>query len=271
MGSVLCVGIDPAPSFKGSAVVEYLVGDSRSHLRLRRNVHHPELRADLERWKQEYPSVLLAWDAPLTGPQDPESDEAGGALGHRRSDFTIRQIEKEIRKVIPTAAEGISVIGYSGCPHWTITRNLLGLPRVGPFDQGWDTLPYSLLCSPATSWPGHYVLEVHPALALWAWLKDSALNIMDWRYKAGSRRSQRLILDQILSGLVSCWDKTSLLPFVEVIKERRKELLHSNDLLDALVAAALATLFIQNPDSVELQGSKARGAMLLPIEMNGFK
>lgn len=265
METTFCVGIDPAPSSKGSAIVEYLAGESPAKIRLRRNVSHPELRADLCRWKSEHPSVLIAWDAPLTGPQDPEANEAGGSGVHSRADFTMRDIEKEIRDEIPDEVEGISVVGYAGCPHWTITRNLLGLPRVGPFDREWDALPYSLLWARPEFWSGHYVLEVHPAVALWAWLKDSDTKITDWRYKRGSRQSQREISGQLLAGLECYWQKLSLYPFVAAIRENRAELIESNDLLDALVAAALAALFIPDSARVDLRGNRSRGAMLLPV------
>src|SRR5580704_8258854 len=99
---------------------------SRSvHRKVRKNTW-PSVNSGLEAYLKELPgNVLVAWDAPLTGPPDPESWTNG-------QDLTIRKIERFFRNdPLYKVPKGISVLGYSGCSHWTITRRLLGLHRVG--------------------------------------------------------------------------------------------------------------------------------------------
>ena len=84
------------------------------------------------------PPVLLCWDAPLTGPRSVE--EAGS--GDR--DFSQRRLESFFRRKETgfKTPRGISVREYSGCPHWTISRSVLGLPRVGPWDADCRSISY---------------------------------------------------------------------------------------------------------------------------------
>ncbi len=99
---------------------------------------------ELDRYLQELPDdVLIAWDAPLTGPPDPDA-------WTDCQDLTTRQIERFFGRGGPLPAPaGISVRSYCGCPHWTISRRLLGLPRVGPYDVEAE-LPFRLV----TIWLG---------------------------------------------------------------------------------------------------------------------
>ena len=84
---------------------------------------------ELEDYLQNLPdNVLIAWDAPLTGPPDPDN-------WTNDQDLTTRQIERFFRVAGPYRAPiGISVRPYCGCSHWTVSRRLLGLPRVGRYD-----------------------------------------------------------------------------------------------------------------------------------------
>lgn len=114
------VSVDPAPS-KNSTL--YSAEDG----------FQPVPAGDVRsRLKSFAPPVLLCWDAPLTGPRSPE--EAGGQDG----DFTTRRFEKFLMRGTKKKGfgtpKGITVAPYCGCPHWTISRAALGLPRVGPFD-----------------------------------------------------------------------------------------------------------------------------------------
>ena len=113
-------------------------------------------------------NTLICWDAPLTGPRDP--DQAGEAC----RDFSQRFIDSFFSRGATgfKTPKGISVLPYSGCPHWAISRSLLGLPRTGPYDAHYEELPFHLL-------PGEdrkedsrpSVVETHPAVAAWLWCR----------------------------------------------------------------------------------------------------
>jgi len=64
--------------------------------------------------------LLVSWDAPLTGP--PSSVVGGSAA--RGAAFTQRPIESFFSRAATgfKTPEGISVQGYSGCPHWGAAR-----------------------------------------------------------------------------------------------------------------------------------------------------
>jgi hypothetical protein len=166
--NVNVLGVDRAPSFGGH------VFDG-----CHRPARITQLAVELRELRNTRAS-LPCWDAPLTGPPDPTepSDQEGV--------FTKRLIEKFFDRQqwgfkVP---KGISVQGYAGCQHWTISLHLLGLPRVGPWDTEWSALPFTLLTDGPPASLGHYVVEVHPALALWLWCgfgKDSWSG--PWTYK----------------------------------------------------------------------------------------
>jgi hypothetical protein len=59
--------------------------------------------------------VLVAWDAPLTGPPNPDD-------GLSEGDLTCRQIERFFRSGAYRPPEGISVRPYSGCSHFVASR-----------------------------------------------------------------------------------------------------------------------------------------------------
>lgn len=115
------IAIDPAPG-KESTVFE-----GTEYLQLSAQ----ELREYVDQLADAKESVLVCWDAPLTGPFDPAS------AGSYRFDFTKRPIERffSLNETGFKTPKGISVLGYGACPHWTISRALLGLPRVGPYDE----------------------------------------------------------------------------------------------------------------------------------------
>ena len=163
------VAVDVAPG-KASTVfdgAEFMELDARG------------LRDYLTRLRHRGRKVLVCWDAPLTGPANPDD---GGAPG----DFTQRLIEGFFRdgKRGLRSPDGISVRGYGGCPHWTITRSLLGLPRLGPYDLGYDEIPFDLL--PNTRSRGDTrpsVVEIHPGVAAWLWCRLERGEDASWAYK----------------------------------------------------------------------------------------
>lgn len=235
------VGIDPAPG-KTSHVVE----DG--------SLHEPmpaeQLASFLYRLRARHKRVLICWDAPLSGPADPDTLEVTG------SDHTQRPIEKFFsRQAGYKAPTGISVLPYGGCPHWTISQRLLGLPRLGPWMAPWNELPFHLVDeNDLPTEDGHYVAEVHPAVALWLWGVSADEPISDWRYKKDSTALTRL-WKMLEHRLLS----------IGLLKESHGFEPSNDDELDAFVAWTLGTLWAEGHDCVELLGNRSTGSFLVPM------
>ena len=154
------LAVDPAPKkpstvFDGTAFYQMDASNLRSYLEA------PERRT---------PETLVCWDAPLSGPRDPD---VAGTIG---GDFSQRRIEQFFsrKQTGHKACPGISVRPYSQCPHWTITRSVVGLPRSGPYDNRYEHLPFHLLPGPADEAAGRpCIVEIHPAVAAWLWCRRS--------------------------------------------------------------------------------------------------
>lgn len=165
---VRVLAIDAAPG-KPSTVF-----DGTDFLRLRGCALHAYLNDPVNRT----PETLVCWDAPLTGPANPAS------AGKRPADFTQRLIEKFFSRAATgfRTPPGISVRPYCGCPHWTISRSLLGLPIVGPHDEHYRQLPFHLLPGPDRECAGRpSIIEIHPGVAAWLWCRNDWDG--PWNYK----------------------------------------------------------------------------------------
>jgi hypothetical protein len=192
-----------------------------------------------------HPSTLVCWDAPLTGPTDPSDP------GVASNDFSQRRIEPFFSRSVSgfKAPAGISVMPYCGCPHWAISRALLGLPRVGPWDVAEDDLPFSLLSSDLPpEQEGHFIVEVHPAVAAWLWCKVDRPRKASWKYKT---------------------DRKVLLEMWEIVRaklpgEARTREPKDDDEFDALVAYGLGVCWLKRDGTVGLLGNRAAGAFLVP-------
>jgi hypothetical protein len=117
---MVVIGVDPALK-------------SRTHLFS--DDEHRELKAEdvgdyFAEVARSHEDVLICWDAPLTGPHCPDNRL------FKESDLSQRAIESFFRRKDWgfKPPKGISVGEYSGCPHWTISRHVFGLPRVGRWD-----------------------------------------------------------------------------------------------------------------------------------------
>jgi len=230
---MLVIGLDPAPA-KGGTIFD----GAFQHLRPRELGEYLE---DLSNRKD----VLICWDAPLTGPQD--ASQPGQSL----RDFTQRPIETFFSRQDYgfKTPSGISVRGYAGCPHWTISKAYLGLPRIGPWDRPDTELPYHLLTTREfrdSGASGPFVVEVHPAVAIWRWCVNQLPSDANWLYKK-SMDTQKTITDLIMS----------ICP-VNVPRPS------NDDELDALVAWMLGTSWVRGNDGVELLGNGRSGSFLLP-------
>ena len=240
------VGIDPGPAkglhcFDASGWTHVGLDASRSHIQ--------ELTQE--------DSVLVCWDAPLTGPT------RDGLLLHskpKKKDFTQRPIDaffgqKEWNFKAP---KGISVLPYSGCSHWTISRSLLGLPRVGPYDQEKD-LPFQLCHGDSIPGSGVHIVEVHPALALWLWCKNDQ-RVENWEYKKDRKLCSQLLI--YLSDHIQ--DAAAREAFTRAQEKIDHENRDHDDILDSCIAYVLGDLWIRDAGDVILLGDLDTGAMLLP-------
>lgn len=234
------IGIDPAPT-KGLSVFD----GSYRHIPLR------ESRAFIEEICHES-NVLLCWDSPLTGP--PLSAINGGEASG--SAFSKRPIEKffsQIKTGFKTPP-GISVLGYSGCPHWALSRSLIGLPRTGPYDS--EALPFFLTTSQATRpTRGRVVVEVHPALALWLWCSDRG-HSGPWDYKKDAKLRDNL------------WAMLMGIPHFSESLGSSCLTPGSDDEMDAQIAFVLGRLWLTEPSRVTLLGDEEHGTFLLPNVKN---
>ena len=235
------LGVDPAPSFGGHV----FDGCYR--------------RASTTRLAEELCGLgntqasLHCWDAPLTGPPDP------AVTSDRRGAFTKRPIETFFTKQqwgfkVP---DGIAVQGFAGCQHWTISRHMLGLPRVGPWDAEWSTLPFNLLTNERPTSRGHYVVEVHPALALWLWCGFGNNPWPGpWTYKRDG---------EVLTGLwhklcdeVRAFDPDLLEQIVAPGEPR------DDDDLDSRIAWLLGKAWLNDTGDIRILGSLGQGSFLVP-------
>lgn len=240
------IGIDPAPS-KASHVV-----DSGSHPP--EEMASEKLVEFLGDQREQNESLLVCWDAPLTGPAFPDDEDHSR---HWVGDHTKRPIEKFFsqKKGLKTP-KGISVQMYAGCSHWAFSQRVVGLPRTGPFMTHWSDLPFALVTEdePPRS-PGHYIVEVHPAVAIWMWVRhDQPDRPPDaWEYKKNDTVRQDI------------WDVLARrFEEVGVLDAQHDYEPGDDDDLDAFVAWALGKLWVRGSDEVTMLGNRRTGSMLIP-------
>lgn len=237
------IGIDPAPTkgldiFDGGDLHVPLC-DSRSFI--------SSLRSGQD--------VLVCWDSPLTGP--PSAVVTGGsALG---SAFSQRPIESFFSRAGTgfKTPPGISVRGYSGCPHWALSRALLGLPRVGSYDASLSDLPFSLIDVDTPPTTGFHVVEIHPAVAIWLWCREQRDSNASWDYKKFASVSAEL------------WRLLLTNPNIaRILSAVSNQIPKSDDMLDARVGYVLGRLWLERSGLVTLLGNADHGTFLLPQTIN---
>ncbi len=249
MRTMRIFGIDPAPGKKTT------IFDEEEGLQ---GIDAVKMSDHLIEIQRKNANVLLCWDAPLTGVTDPTRP------GNRHGDYTMRHIEKFFRSKSYDWKAPVSVQPYAQCQHWTISRALLGLPRVGLYDKPADDLLFRLCANDMPPKSGHNVVEVHPALAIWIWLllskvKDANKIVVAYKSKKNFAARQK-IMTQIarFSGHLG-----------EVLKScPGNEIAANDDALDAFVAYSLGWLWIHDPEKVMLLGNAGTGAFLLPRDEN---
>jgi hypothetical protein len=180
---------------------------------------------------------LLCWDAPLT-------------IGKgQRGCYYERDIETFFRNHKNfTTPKGISVRPFAGCPHWAITHASLGLPYTGKWATELADLPYSFIGTgdrPSGA-ENHFVVEVHPAVALWLWCRAEIPN-GPWRYK--KRKVDRLRLWEVFSNIMP-----------QRLPEKAPK---NDDQIDSFIACLLGELWMEK-QGVILLGSSDSGSFLVP-------
>lgn len=243
---MIVIGIDPAP------VKDTILFDGK--------VFHPipanKLRDYLSELKKKHQNLLLCWDAPLTSFSDTylqKSKDDKNKIDD--SNFYTRKIEHIIKyemKHKPHA--GISTMPYASCPHWVITQHCLGLPQL--FDE-YRTVsrPFALITQNCPPLSGCHVIEVHPALALWGWLKSDTKTV-SWKYKDKKDKKDFTRIREDIQIKLKAFD---LLGNLDSIFKK----IEDDDHLDAFIAWTLGVLWLKT-NEVMLVGNRKSGAILLP-------
>lgn len=153
----------------------------------------------------------------------------------------------------------------------------MGLPVTGEFDRPTHELPFKLITENTergSLLPGNYIIEVHPAVAIWLWLKRESESEDErnskWKYKgttdATNRKKNR---EEIASKLLEVESISSLVDCNKISKDEiEQELSNSDDKLDAFVGWVLGELWLKDSTEVVLLGDADHGSMLLPSSEN---
>jgi hypothetical protein len=229
----------------------------------------------LKIWKR-CADVLICWDSPLSVNIEQENF-------HEKS-FTTRKIESFLGKKLP---DGITVSGYTGVSHWAISQFMLGYPHVGGQmgEVNKSNVPYSLIedeqDKPSM---GHFLVEVHPAVAMYHWLKKKhSKKKTCWAYKKSFKnREERQNAKKVISRIV-LWQKMAALfsdPNISTDEVTRSLTKHGNGKLrksisdgrlDAAVAWLLGKVWLVDEKKVKLLGNSTTGSMLLPYDKKLFE
>lgn len=221
------IGIDPAPT-KKSTVYDGIEFQTFCYKKLK------EYLNDL---KEQNEKILICWDAPLSFSTESFTP------------FSKRNIEKFFsRKEGSKTPPGISIMGYSSCPHWIISQYLLGYPRIS--DQSFNH-PFNLIFDNKEI--AHAITEVHPAVAIWMWLLKGKIKIESWKYKKNKTDFNKIVNELKNQGILP----TNLQ-------------IENDDRLDAFISWRLGADWIQNNNEVEILGDAVTGSFLLPYNQDVF-
>ena len=241
------LGIDPAPA-KDSVVF-----DGRDF----KTFGPRELKAYIDVLSKEEKSLFIAWDAPLSA-----------ALDDNNFSLTIRKIERFFNRNGRYAKElhipkGISTLGFSSCPHWSVSQYIFGHPIINPHFQ--NSIDFELVMDNETlskRRAGHYITEIHPALSMWILLKDiidDELFNSSWKYKGDSsaqtKKRSHIIVEHLLA-----------LEFTQKYIDPSKITITTVDELDAFVCWLMARALIENDPRAKIYGDRSNGSFLLAFD-----
>ena len=266
MSKVTVIGIDPASSQEPSKFTYCYDG----------NEFHRVKAKKLQKWVSEWSKsnyVLVCWDSPL--------------LEYRKADrinkltFTKREIEKFLSGnnrqrggSIPVVDEkhrvntpkGINTQGFAQVQHWGISQRIIGYPDMGGEFYETAKRPFNLVHQQDDKpvKPGQYLVEVHPAIALWWWLRmDPTTDLKDlpgFNYKSKGGKCANEYYRRLLP-------KLKKLSKGKDVKFPKVELILSDGHLDAFIAYFLGILWLNDGKAI-LIGNRLSGSILLPTELN---
>ena len=241
------LGIDPAPA-KDSVIFD---GQEFQHFSPK------QLKEHIDRLSMQEESLFIAWDAPLSAAMDEENFS-----------LTIRKIERFFNRNGRYAKElhipeGISTLGFSSCPHWTLSQYLFGYPVINP--HFCRNIEFELVMDNEIlqkSRAGHFLTEIHPALSMWILLKDiidDELFDASWKYKGDSSKETKKRSHIIVEHLFA-------LEFVQEYIDTISLRIITDDELDAFVCWLMGRALINNDPRVRIYGDRSNGSFLLPFD-----
>ncbi|NJC27030.1 hypothetical protein [Neolewinella antarctica] len=279
--SVKVIGIDPAPSndsyiFDPSGVLNWTAGrknpcKSKSDSRVIRATPYQLLSAVKKLARKQDEKVLICWDAPLTGYVWDEVQKI------TQGRLYTRPIEKKYQD--ENLPNGINTLGFAAAPHWTISQLALEYPRMMSDDKYKTSPPIKLLTKNKNRSLEYFsspkVVEVHPAVAMYYWLKEESFtddgdntfqgDQISWKYKPKSKseknKEYRVTPKDCFKKLEHRFTVLKELDLKEPLKVAPG---YSRDgPLDAIVAWLLGRLWLDT-EEVTLDGDREGGAWLLP-------
>ncbi|MCO4754974.1 MAG: DUF429 domain-containing protein [Bacteriovoracaceae bacterium] len=200
-------------------------------------------------------TILICWASPLTGPVDPDSTNAS-------NDYYSRPIEKSLSKAYKDI-RGFNTFFYGGLLHWTISRALIGLPRVSKFDVS-DNLPFKLINDVSEiKEGGKYIVEVHPVISIYELLEMYG----SIEYKSSGEHIHDYC-NELFSKLVKKYpehfkDMKEVRKIFESFASKSKK----SDALDAVAAYLTGELWVTGDNSVRIFGDESTGRILFPSSL----
>jgi hypothetical protein len=236
--NIKVIGIDPAPG-KPSTYFDNITGKTEQ-------LEFPDLKKRLTELQNQEGKILICWDSPITIPLDNDNIS-----------LTDRTIEKFLRDKTKNK-NGVSVLPYSSCPHWTISRHMIGLPIMGDYEK--NEIPFKIVTTSEKI--EHSIVEVHPAVAIYFWL------VKDFKQYKGSKpkelRKKENWADIKRKNAIANWEKLKEIKCIKNISDLAKVEITTDDELDAVVAYLLGILWIEKKECVRMLGNEKTGMMLIP-------
>jgi predicted RNase H-like nuclease len=209
--------------------------------------------------------VLIAWDAPLTGCRSLTTGCRSLTRRLIEEFFDTDKFKFKGHHVNPfKAPAGISVQGYSGCQHWTVSQYMVALPRIGRYHSEVKP-PFNLIVRDVdrlTS--GRNIVEVHPAVAIWLWCRESRIGQdPSWLYKRGPAKRDTC---EALWGILQVKFREEF-PALNTLRfGKNRDFVPNDDELDAIAAWLLASCWLNQKHGVSLLGDDETGSFLLPTD-----
>jgi len=240
------LGIDPAPSkdsviFDGECFIYKKAKNLQSYI--------------TELMERDEP-LFIAWDAPLSA-----------AIERENFSLSIRKIESFFYRQSRSAKSldekrgiphGISTLGYSSCPHWTISQHLFGYPVLN--HEFIKELEWKLIMDNEREFGKYNLTEIHPALSMWILLKDklskSALFAKSWQYKGANT-------NEVKERLLILIKEIAQLPLTHKYLKVKVDI-KSDDELDAFVCWLMGQAFVSEDEKLMIYGDRLNGSFLLP-------